>query len=280
MTSQILGALLVSFTLNVHARVINGLSAVGPNGEEYFKPVVEIGHNNCTGTMVGPNVILTAAHCILVVAKDHVIPFGPYFAVPPGFVMLNRKEVPIKGIFVMATELKIGTDLAVIWAEGEMLPKEYYTVSFEPVPVGAEVTFAGYSRVERFKPGWIHDQNITPKIGKPSGKRWGQNYVINFHPLLIAIESPLRDDGSKFLSTGKPTGKNAGVAHGDSGGPLIYNNQIVGVTDAIAVGKGVQRNLFGVATSKYDVFTALAGGEARTFLDALEFAGVPIQFSK
>lgn len=202
-----------------------------PQMNAVFELDIETGKKSslCTATAWKPDLLITASHCV---AASQMISIGKSevskFVTHPRYV---------SGLSTCAKY-----DIALLWLEdGEFATRD---VAFDGVPIGAEVTLVGFG-----------DINST---GASAGKRSGTNHTID--PNLENIPGDYDVDNmwvvkgqNQLVGT-----SNTSTRPGDSGGPLLYKNKLVGI-------------LFGGPetedqTAKYSLYSKLSLPENAAFL--------------
>ena len=169
------------------------------------------GHSLCTGTMLSETVFLTAAQCVLGLAPAPDVQFSlgagmtarmteirmhPGFDTPDGFNL----PYDIALVALDKTEVAFWTGIT-HWAIGVGLP-----------PTSAAVTAVGFG------------ENQT---GVGSGQRRSGNLAVTQY---IGGEAPVGVFiPDAFLETQPADVLGQIICPGDNGGPLLYNNAIVGV---------------------------------------------------
>ena len=182
--------------------------------------------NFCTAVLVGPSVLLTAAHCVYGSEAFHINFVGETFQAQSIVVNQNFSFRDNNGVN--------GKDLAVITLDVE-LDVRAAEIYLGPVEKGLEVTIVGFG---------LND-NIT-NIGG-GRKRIGKNS-------LISVKDTLGILGSAQNSTGN--GNKASTGKGDSGGPLYIDGKVAGITTGGAT----------VGLSSFSSYVNLNSPESRRFL--------------
>lgn len=163
----------------------------------------KIGH--CTGTFVSDRIILTASHC----AKGEVDEVGfvkdanvSYKAQKPTRVFRNVK-------WIDGGEDRNKYDLALL-EFAEPLSKTWLKIRSTPAQTGDAITIVGFGVV-----------NMKNRSGADR-KRMGENVIKNRAEGVLAFEGVASGDTLD--------GTNAASGDGDSGGPMLIDGDLVGVT--------------------------------------------------
>ncbi len=170
----------------------------------------------CTGSFLDSTRILTAAHCL---GNSDSITFdvewtidGVTVIVKPASVLAVHPQFKKGGKAIQPSDLAILS----IDAGEELLPLPLSVFS-APIKVGAEVTLVGYGNESEA----VEDSSI---VGAGSGiKRVGRNriYTSTRSGLIIVSGDPGRCFSEQYTSV---------TADGDSGGPVLIDSHIAGVT--------------------------------------------------
>lgn len=174
----------------------------------------------CTGTLIRPTVVLTAAHCSMTGSIDSEGNVRGELSV------VKVRDFAKKEVELIATSSRIVRnplwdangknvnkfDLGLVFFD-KPLPFEVSELASRPAQVGDNVEIVGYGLNQS---GNIFDSSSA------GVKRFGTNRVQN-----------LNDGFIQFSGANKTTtanGTNSSASSGDSGGPLFIKGQVAGVT--------------------------------------------------
>lgn len=223
--------------------------------------IVTNGQYGCTGTLIAPNLVLTARHCVAGEIDD-TTPCGPVkndlpasaFGVALAVNADESKKVA-RGtkIFVPPTKNLCGFDVALIQLDAEIPEAKVARVRFEKLAVGETAVAVGYGAATPDGPPSAsrrQRQTSVQAVG-PAAKSWPSKSGPT-----IAYEVPAGD-----VATGEST------CFGDSGGPLFDEaGNVVGVTS---------RGIDGECVDRPSVYASVAA-HAKMIEDAATAAGHPL----
>ncbi|MEY4629959.1 MAG: Trypsin [Pseudomonadota bacterium] len=182
-------------------KVANGVETPQMSGVVVVRTA---GGGLCTGTFLGDNAVVTAAHCIDASPSGNVKIWG---------------EIPPKAVFhagiagEAAFDQTPSLDIAVL-----LLPdnssRAWRKIASVPPRVGDQLTVAGFGRTSALNGG------------PPDGKlRYGFNKVgaVSVEEAIMVYDAPTEYKGVAV-------GEESMGAPGDSGGPIIVGNGLVGLT--------------------------------------------------
>ena len=170
--------------------------------------------NVCTGVVIRQDIILTAAHCVAS-ATDWRIHWRDENNVP---ILIEPKKVKIHPRYSSKAikNRNISIDMALVKL-ADPLPSQFWPISLsdiQEVTLGDSVIVAGYG---------LSEEKNSKALGK-------------FRSATLAVIEPY-GKSKIILWLEDPLAGGAGGCHGDSGGPLIHNGSVIGIT-AWTTGKG------------------------------------------
>jgi S1-C subfamily serine protease len=202
--------LITLFAAPSHA-IVRGQVSRDPNGLRQFVVRVESSRGElCSGVLIGPDVVLTAAHCLTDRAAYWIVANDRAFRQR----RVNAIGVVVHPAFVAGTTPRTqpGVDLALLKLERPLGP------DFQPLsPSGAGIgtgdllTIAGYG--------------VVGEGQKGSARVLRQTSLVSLGPLQVANRVLVAVDPERMAGR---TG--AGACRGDSGGPILgAGAQLVGI---------------------------------------------------
>ena len=200
---------LAVFTLvaNPAWAILEGATSRDPNGLR--RSVVSIENSLgelCSGVIVGPDLVLTAAHCVIDRASYRVTALNRAFKAQ----RFNVAALAVHPTFVPGTTPRTqpGIDLAVVKLDRPLGPD---FLALDPtqagrIDVGAGVTIAGYG--------------VLSERARGTARTLRQTNLVSLGPIEVANRVLIVADRNRLAET---TG--AGACRGDSGGPILAATQ-------------------------------------------------------
>lgn len=215
--------------------------------------VTEEGQSICTATFVNDQQVVTAGHCVYDLDPNEPSLYYVHLNEQgEGEYSVKAKSFAINPDYDMTVNNGVNPqDLAVVTFPEDTAPA-VSQISFKTPAVGSELTIVGYG----------NNRNYMEENGKLSGSGAGTKRV---------GDNILRANSSGFLSFyGLPeangvveAGEQSASASGDSGGPMIVGNRLVGVTSGGGLSQGSGDSLI-----KVSHYVDLNSPESRRFLSS------------
>ncbi|MGV9297300.1 trypsin-like serine protease [Amycolatopsis sp. NPDC003676] len=225
------------------------------------------GQQSCTGTLFGPHTVLLAAHCLL------EKPGHKWFVYGDDDLTQNTgttAEIASQWVHPSYTDWSVGADVAVVTLDKDM-----------PVPAGIT-----YPKL-----------NTDPSLDAPGTKGmsigWGETGANTYSNVLRQADVPVAEDSACKGRFTDPQGReeyktpamlctgyadhHAGACVGDSGGPYLVGNTVVGVFSWMSTSCDWYAVYARVSTYAADLAPHLPGGDnpPPTGAISLTAAGLP-----
>ncbi|WP_414471687.1 S1 family peptidase [Microvirga sp. M2] len=197
---------LTFLTSNAQA-VLLGATSRDPNGLR--RSVVSIENSTgelCSGALIGPGLVLTAAHCVTDAATYRVVSVNKAFK--PQRVGVIALAVHPSFVTGTTPRTQPGVDLAILLLErplgGDFLPLDPSLSG--RINVGDDVTIAGFG--------------VSNESLKGTARVLRQANLVSLGPIKVANRVLIVADRERLAET-----SGAGACRGDSGGPILAATQ-------------------------------------------------------
>lgn len=247
----------------------------------------------CSGTWIGSNTMLTAAHCITDGAETEIV-YLEGSSRTTGKTLQEAQQIADGGVkpkkvVINAQELMHGNlkdgqiqmnlaykDMAILIFDDDVAPATTKILDREPKDQ-EKATLIGF--------GVTESDVTTAKAGEKSIKRVGKNHVVVREELKTAFPDllVLFGPGNTTDSSGKATNSLSGA--GDSGGPIMIDGAVAGVVSNGTGDEGSDHQIADLATefngSKGDhitVYASLNSDFAKDLLNEAKAQGAKFSF--
>jgi hypothetical protein len=234
--------------------VVRGKVSRDPNGTRSSVVQVESSSGElCSGVVIAPDLVLTAAHCVLEPANYRVV------AVDRRFRRLSIPAVAaaMHPAFVAGTTPRTqpGVDLAILKL-AQPLGRDF-------VPIDPR----GAGRPGRGQPVALAGFGVAGEGQKGSARVLRETRLVNFGMLQVANRVMVVADGERRARVA-----GAGACRGDSGGPIFAGGKIVGIV-SWSSGAFLSRN--GSACGGLTAVTPIADHSGWIAARAADLRGLP-----
>lgn len=229
-------AILLTIAAPAHA-VVGGSVERSPNGVRQSVVRVESSRGElCSGTLIAPDLVLTAAHCVTQRAAYRVVAVDSAFrqravmataaALHPAFVPgTTPRTQPGVDLALLKLRQPLGTDFA------PLDPR-----AAAPVGAGQPVELAGFGS--------------TAEDARGSARVLRRTQLVTLGTLQVANRVLVVADQQRLAAT-----SGAGACRGDSGGPILQGGRLVGV---VSWSSGALRSRVRTACGGFTAVTPVA----------------------
>jgi hypothetical protein len=229
-------AILFTLAAPAHA-VVGGAVERSPNGVRQSVVRVESSRGElCSGTLIAPDLVLTAAHCVTQRAAYRVVAVDSAFrqraviataaALHPAFVPgTTPRTQPGVDLALLKLRQPLGTDFA------PLDPR-----AAAPVGAGQPVELAGFGS--------------TAEDARGSARVLRRTQLVTLGTLQVANRVLVVADQQRLAAT-----SGAGACRGDSGGPILQGGRLVGV---VSWSSGALRSRVRTACGGFTAVTPVA----------------------
>ena len=225
--------LLLSLSIIFHHSSLLAVTGGVPTSERVHSSIVNIVFEKtvCSGVVISPNVVLSAAHCFDKGKKPLLVAYIQGDVVTKE---CNKQNVVDYSLVPNAVKTKFGVhspDLFIMKIENPLCEAKVAEVSADKLEPNDVVSFAGHSK-------WEYGHGVSTQIDvKLIAKDKVKEHVfVESSPLAINVTKKFLEFGMDDYLFGLPTEDQASACMGDSGGPVfteldgeMYLHGVIGV---------------------------------------------------